>query len=75
MLTLRSCLSIKFFTSSDKYLNYNFKLNSCLDDITFVYINCIIVIGPEHPMFVDFLRDTLLFYCEALTYIYFSQSF
>ena len=25
------------------------KLNSLSDDIPFVYVNCIIVIGPEHP--------------------------
>ena len=30
--------------------NY-FKLNSLSDDITFVYVNCVIVIGSEHPTY------------------------
>ena len=53
MLTLRSCFSNKFLTSIDKYLNFTpsyFKLNSLSDDRTFVYVNCVIVIVPEHPI-------------------------
>ena len=51
MLTLRSCFSNKFLTSGDKYLNFTrnyFKLNSLSDNITFVYVNCVIGIGHEH---------------------------
>ena len=51
MLTLRSCFSNKFLTSGDKYLNFTrnyFKLNSLSDNITFVYGNYVIGIGPEH---------------------------
>ena len=52
MLTLQSCFSNNFLTSWGKYLNLTpnyFKLNSLSDQITFVYVNCAIVIGPEHP--------------------------
>ena len=52
MLTLRSCFCNNFLTSWDKYLNFTpnyFQLNSLSGDITFVYVNCVIVIGPEHP--------------------------
>ena len=52
MLTLRSCFSNKFLSSWDKYLNLTpnyFKWNFLSDDITFVYVNCAIVIDPEHP--------------------------
>ena len=28
--------------------NY-FRLNSLSDNITFVYVNCVFVVGPEHP--------------------------
>ena len=55
MLTLRSCVSIKFLTSWDKYLNFTpnyFKLNFLSDDIPFVYVNCVIVIGLEHPILI-----------------------
>ena len=54
LVTLRSYFSNKFLTSWDNYLcftpNY-FKLDSLSDDITFVYANCVIVIGPEHPIY------------------------
>ena len=62
MLTLRSCISNKFLTSCDKYLNFTpnyFKLNSLSDDITFVYVNCAIVIGPEHPIILT-LSDNVI---------------
>ena len=52
MLTLRSYFSNKFLTSWDKYLKFTpnyFKINYFSDDITFVHVNCVIVIGPEHP--------------------------
>ena len=53
MLTVRPCFSNKLLTSWDKYLNFTpnyFKINTLSDDITFVYVNCVIVIGPEHPI-------------------------
>ena len=52
MQALRSSFSNKGSTSCDKYLNFTlnyFKLNPLSDDITFVYVNCVIVIDPEHP--------------------------
>ena len=51
MLTLRSCFSNKCLTGRDKYINFTptyFKFNSLSDCITFVYVNCVIVIGPEY---------------------------
>ena len=56
MLTLQSCFSNNFLTSWDKYLNFipnYFKLSSLSDDITFVYVNWVIVIGPEHPVIIS----------------------
>ena len=47
MLTLRSCFYNNFLTGWDNYWNFTpnyFKLNSLSDDITFVYVNCLIVI-------------------------------
>ena len=52
MPTWRSCLSNKLLTSDDKCLNFTpnyFKLNSLSDDITFICVNCVFVIGTEHP--------------------------
>ena len=53
MLTLRYYFSNNFLTNSDKCFNFKsnyFKLNSLSDDITFIYVNCVIAIGPEHPI-------------------------
>ena len=57
MLTLRSCISNKFLTCWDNYLNFtpnSFKLNFLSDQITFVYVNCVIAIGPEQPIVLHF---------------------
>ena len=32
----------------------SFKLNFLSDEITFVYVNCVIAIGPEHPIVLHF---------------------
>ena len=59
MLTLQSCSSNRFLTSSDKYLNFTpnyFILNFFSDDITFVYDNGVTVIGPEHPTHINHNR-------------------
>ena len=56
MLTLRSCFSNKFLTSWDKFLNFTpsyFKLNSLSDGITFVYVDGVIVIDPEHSIVIQ----------------------
>ena len=59
MLTLRSCFSNNFFDPL-RYLNFApnyFKLSSLSDDRTFVYVNCVNVIGPEHPSIIHVLHN------------------
>ena len=61
--TLRSCFSNKFLPSWVIYLNFTpnyFKLNFPSDEITFVYVNCVIVKGPEHPTNSDIILNNEL---------------
>ena len=72
MLTLRSCFSNKFLTSWDNYLNFapnNFKLNSFSDNITFVCDIWMIIISPEHTIYI--IMWAIYFAFKVKLYIYY----